>query len=114
MVLTEYYRPFNPELRYPPHLIDIYGKEYGLNAHGIYYHHYFKPEFVTLDRKVWIPTLEAMNWEDSNECDRRRRARILLKHNINNETRHKSEFAWEADAWADVFNEMRNDPYLEM
>lgn len=69
---------------------------------------------MTVGRKVWIPSLEAVDWDEPSECDRRRRARVLMEHNINNETRHKSEYAWEADAWADVFNDMRNDSCLEM
>jgi len=95
-------------------MLDRYGKEYALNARGIYYHDNFSPELVTVGRKVWIPSLEAIDWDKPCEWDRRRRARVLMEHNINNETRHKSEYAWEADAWADVFSDMRNDPYLEM
>jgi hypothetical protein len=44
------------------------------------------------------------------EWDRRERARIIMEHNIDNETQHKIEYAWEADAWvawAYVFNNMR-------
>jgi hypothetical protein len=94
-------------------MLDKYGKEYALNARGIYYHNDFSPDLVTLERKVWIPTLEGVDWEEPSECDRRQRARVLMEHNINNETRHKSEYAWEADAWNDVFGSMRNDPCLE-
>jgi hypothetical protein len=68
---------------------------------------------VTVDRKVWIPSFEDINWKDPSERDRRKRALIVMKHNTDNETRNKSEYAWEADAWADVFNQIRNDPCLE-
>lgn len=95
-------------------MIDNYGKDYALNARGIYYFNDFRPELVSVGRKVWVPSFEDINWEDQSERNRRKRARIIMDHNIDNETRHKSEYAWEADAWADVFNQMRNDPYLEV
>ncbi|KAH8802943.1 hypothetical protein F5884DRAFT_491038 [Xylogone sp. PMI_703] len=107
-------RALNPTIRYPPHMIDIFGKDYALNARGIYYIDFFRPELVTVDRKVWIPSFEDIDWEAPSERRRRKRARIMVKHNNDNETRHKSEYAWEADAWADVFNEMRDDPILEV
>ena len=69
---------------------------------------------MTLDRKVWVPSLKDIDWEASSECERRRRALIVAEHNQDNENRHKSEYAWEADAWADVFSKMRNDPCLEV
>lgn len=95
-------------------MIDNYGKDYALNARGIYYYNDFRPELVTVGREVWTPSLEGVDWEDPSEWSRRRRARIITEHNTDNETRHKSEYAWEADAWADVFNRMRNDPCLEV
>jgi hypothetical protein len=107
-------RPLNPKQTIPPSMIDKYGKDYVLNARGIYYYNDFRPELVTVGREVWTPSLEGVDWEDPSEWSRRRRARIITEHNIDNETRHKSEYAWEADAWADVFNRMRNDPCLEV
>jgi len=95
-------------------MIDHFGKDYALNARGIYYRNHYSPEWVTSDRKVWIPTFRGVDWEEPAEAYRRKRARVLMEHNINNETRNKSEYAWEADAWSDVFNDMRNDPCLEM
>lgn len=95
-------------------MIDSYGKEYALNARGIYYVDEFSPKLVTVDRKVWVPSFGDINWENPSESDRRQRARIIVEHNNDNETRHKSEYAWEADAWADIFSQMRNDPCLEM
>ncbi|KAF8853629.1 hypothetical protein BDZ45DRAFT_657717 [Acephala macrosclerotiorum] len=107
-------RAFNPTTNYPPSMIDNYGKDYALNARGIYYFNDFRPKLVTVDRKVWVPSFKNIDWDDRSEWDRRKRARIIMEHNIDNETRHKSEYAWEADAWADVFNKMRNDPCLEV
>ena len=101
-------------MKYPPRLIDSYGKDYVLNARGVYYYNEFRSDLVTANRKVWVPSFKDCDWEDPSEWDRRKRACIIRDHNIDNETRHKSEYAWEADAWADVFSQMRNDPCLEV
>jgi hypothetical protein len=95
-------------------MIDRFGKDYALNAQGIYYRDSYSPNQVTYDRKVWTPAFEGVDWEEPGELSRRQRAQVLVKHNIDNETRKKSEYAWEADAWSDVFSDMRNDPCLEM
>jgi hypothetical protein len=95
-------------------MIDNYRKDYAINARGIYYIDVFRQHFVTMDRKVWVPSLQDIDWGDPSEMDRRIRARNVMEHSIDNGTRHKSEYAWEADAWADVFNQMRNDPCLEV
>jgi hypothetical protein len=99
-------------MRYPPSMIDHWGKDYALNAQGIYYRNYYSPKWVTCDRSVWTPSLTDVNWEEPSEVSRRQRARVLMEHSINNETWNKSEYAWEADAWSDVFGDMRNDPCL--
>ncbi|KAJ4045974.1 hypothetical protein NW761_007987 [Fusarium oxysporum] len=36
----------------------------------------------------------------------------MVKHILQNEKWAKSEYAWEADAWKDVFGMMRDDPVL--
>jgi hypothetical protein len=95
-------------------MIDNYGKDYALNARGIYYFDRFSPDLVTLCRKVWVPSFQDIDWDAPGESYNRMRARTVMKHNIDNETRHKSEYAWEADAWADIFSGMRNDPCLEV
>jgi hypothetical protein len=95
-------------------MLDAYGKDYALNARGIYYRDFFLSRLVTVGREVWVPTVKRTNWDDPSEEERRQRARGFARHNLNNESRHKSEYAWEADAWADVFGTMRNDPCLEM
>ncbi|KAK4041587.1 hypothetical protein C8A01DRAFT_45244 [Parachaetomium inaequale] len=43
---------------------------------------------------------------------RRTRARRFVRHIVDNERWKKVEFAWEADAWTDVFGLMRDDPLL--
>jgi hypothetical protein len=95
-------------------MIDNYGKEYALNTRGIYYFDRFTPDLVTLGRKVWVPSFQDINWDAPSERSKRARALVVMQHNIDNETRHKSEYAWEADAWADIFDRMRNDPCLEV
>jgi hypothetical protein len=95
-------------------MIDRFGKDFAQNAQGIYYHHWYRPDFVTCDRKVWVPSLDGIDRDDPLEADRRRRARVFAEHARNNEKWKKSEFAWEVDAWSDVFNQMRDDPSLTM
>jgi hypothetical protein len=95
-------------------MLDSFGKEYRLNAQGIYYRDHYSPESVTSNRKVWVPTFKGIDWEDPAQEPLRKRARIFLEHNTNNERWPKSEYTWEADAWSDVFGEMRNDPCLEV
>lgn len=95
-------------------MIDNWGKEYALNARGIYYRDYFSKDLVTGTRKVWIPSLEGIDWNAANEQIRRERASNLVEHSVRNEKWKKSEYAWEADAWSDVFGGMRADLCLEM
>ena len=99
-------------MTYPPFMIDRHGKDYALNAQGIYYRHHFHPDWVTCNRELWIPTLEDIDWKGPSEEKRRQRAFTLARHAMQNEEYVKSEFAWEADAWSDVFNEIRDDRCL--
>jgi hypothetical protein len=95
-------------------MLDRLGKDYRLNAQGIYYHDRYSPRLVTSTRKVWVPSFDGINWEEPSQESLRTRARAFVEHNLNNERWNKSEYAWEADAWSDVFGDMRNDPCLEM
>lgn len=95
-------------------MLDNCGKEYALNARGIYYYDHFSHDLVTCTRKVWIPSLEGIDWDTPNERSRRRQAELVVAHSIRNEMRRKSEYAWEADAWSDIFGDMRDDFCLEM
>jgi hypothetical protein len=110
--MTRFLEP--EELGYPPTMIDQFGKDYALNAQGIYYRDNYSSAWVTENRKVWVPSFEGVDWDSLEEMDRRKRARTIAEHNKNNETRRKSEYAWEADAWTDVFGAMRNDPSVEV
>ncbi|KAF9775386.1 hypothetical protein IL306_006518 [Fusarium sp. DS 682] len=91
----------------------IFGHVWGLNAQGIYYHHYYIPVWITADHKLWVPSLQDTNWDDAGEEDRRVRARKIVRHIRQNEKWAKSEYAWEADAWKDVFGMMRDDPFIK-
>ncbi|KAI1326130.1 hypothetical protein F5Y16DRAFT_422050 [Xylariaceae sp. FL0255] len=79
-------------------LIGRFGGDWRLNARG-----------VTGDHNLWIPSADNVDWDSPMESPRRNRARILLKHIIDNEKWTKSKYAWEADAWTDVFGQMRDD-----
>lgn len=97
---------------YPPFMIDRHGKDYALNSQGIYYRHMYNSDWVTCNRELWVPTLEDVDWNDPAEEDRRQRACTVAQHALHNETYVKSEFAWEADAWSDVFKEIRDNQCL--
>ncbi|KAM7204867.1 hypothetical protein V8F33_001456 [Rhypophila sp. PSN 637] len=63
-------------------------------------------------RKLWTPSLEGIDWTDSAEKPRRERAGVFMRHVLGNEEWEKSEYAWDAGAWADVFGKMRDDPLV--
>ncbi|KAI9041899.1 uncharacterized protein KD926_006445 [Aspergillus affinis] len=95
-----------------PRMIERFGPEWGLHARGIYYRQHFSKQWVTSDCDLWVPSLDDIDWAHSDESSRRARAKTFLGHVSNNERWKKSEYAWEADAWADVFDRMRKDPVL--
>lgn len=105
-------RYLQPGRLVPPSLIDRFGAEWGMNARGIYYRHYYSSGWVTADHNLWLPSLHSEDWNHRAEKSRRTRAQIFLKHVLDNEKWNKSEYPWEADAWTDVFGPMRNDPLL--
>jgi hypothetical protein len=102
----------DPTAEFPPFAVEYFRQEWTLNARGIYYKDVYSPDHVTMGRKIWVPTLGNTGVDEPGEARRRERARVIAEHNSNNETWIKSEYAWEADAWSDVFGEMRNDPVL--
>ncbi|KAK9641187.1 hypothetical protein HCH54_008939 [Aspergillus fumigatus] len=93
-------------------MIEQFGADWGLNARGIYYRHFYSPGWVTSDHELWLPSLDGIDWNHFSESSRLSRAEAFLKHVLNNERWKKSEYAWEADAWSDVFGQMKNDPVL--
>lgn len=95
-------------------MITHFGKDFAQNARGIYYHNHFDPTKIPDNRTLVIPSFKDVDWESRSEAHRRRRARMVAEHMVNNETWNKSEYAWEADAWSDIFREMRDDPRLAM
>jgi hypothetical protein len=96
-----------------PGMMERHGCDWRWNARGVYYRHYYSPEWVTGDHSLWVPTIDEINWDGPTETTRRERAQQFLKHNLKNEERWiKSEHSWEADAWGDVFGQMRYDPVI--
>jgi hypothetical protein len=93
-------------------MLQRYGWDWSLNAQGIYYRHNYSRRWVTDDRSLWVPSLDGLTRDDPAEESRRVRARTFLRHVLDNEKWNKSVYAWEADAWADVFGQMRDDPVL--
>lgn len=95
-------------------MLQNFGKDYALHAQGIYYRRRFSENLVMCNRKVWTPSLSENGIESLATPDRESRAETFANHSRNNETWYKSEYAWEADAWSDVFRPMRDDPCLAM
>ena len=96
----------------PISVIAKHSRDWTWNARGIYYRHYYSPLWVTNRPKLWIPIIDDRTFDTRYEDRRRSRARQLLHHAMDNERWNKSEYAWEADAWNDVFGQMRSDPAL--
>jgi hypothetical protein len=108
-------RDFDPQMHYPPSVLYLHGADYELQAQGIYYRQDYSEDLVLCDRKVWTPSLPEEEEQETPEMvDQQTRARIFAEHSKNNEKWCKSEYAWEADAWSDVFRPMRDDPCLAM
>ena len=101
-----------PGAAMPPSVRDSYHHDWAWNARGVYYRYFYSPEWVTGDHSLWIPTFNEVDWDDRTEEMRRIRARTFLKHALRNEGWNRSEYAWEADAWTDVFGQMKNDPAI--
>ncbi|KAF2814123.1 uncharacterized protein BDZ99DRAFT_459838 [Mytilinidion resinicola] len=78
-------------------------------AQGVYYHDSFDPDRVFHGHKLFVPSLQR---DRDNNTDRTKRAEVLMKHTQNNERFTKSEYAWEADAWSDIFGRIRDHPHL--
>jgi hypothetical protein len=101
-------------MQYSPDMLSSWGKEYAMQAQGIYYREHFSEDLVVSNRKIWIPTLPESDEETPEILERLSRAQIFALHAKDNETWCKSEYAWEADAWSDVFGSMREDHCLAM
>lgn len=95
-------------------MLSNYGKDYALHARGIYYRDHFSEDLVLSNRKVWKPSLPEDESQSVEMSDLQARARTFASHARSNEKVCKSEYAWEADAWSDVFRNLRDDPCLAM
>lgn len=104
----------DPKKDYTPNIMRTFGKDMAQNAQGIYYWDSFDKARVPADQNLFVPSFEDIDWDSPAEADRRSRACVVRTHMVNNETYCKSEFAWEADAWSDIFGCMRNDNQLAM
>lgn len=78
----------------------------------MYRRHYYSPHWATGDHTLWILTVEYGAFDHIPEQFRRARAKNSLRHVLDNKRWVKSEYAWEADAWTDVFGQMRSDAAL--
>ncbi|KIX09219.1 uncharacterized protein Z518_00298 [Rhinocladiella mackenziei CBS 650.93] len=100
---------FDPKMVYSPFMLSKYGKDYALHARGIYYRDSFSEDMVVFDRKVWTPSLPESESRSPEMLEQQIRARSFAYHSKDNERWCKSEYAWEADAWSDVFRHLRDD-----
>lgn len=108
-------RDFDPHRRdeTPTWIFNHVGKDWALNARGIYYRDR-RSKAPLETSQIWIPSLDISNDGSPEALEQRQRAQNLARRARNNETCVKSEYTWEADAWADVFPRMRDDPCLEL
>lgn len=103
---------YDPNKAYSRSEIREFGKDIAQSVLGIYYYDSLREYRVPEGRTLFIPSINNVDWDNENECTRRQRARDVEMHNISNETKPLSEFGWEKDAWAGIFNLMRNDNQL--
>jgi hypothetical protein len=59
-------------------------------------------------------SFSGVNWDDKSEVVRRMRAKVVARHAQDNSKLRRSEFAWDADAWRDVFGNLRDDDLIAM
>jgi len=98
-------------------MLTKFGKDYALNARGIYYRYWqnFKADSpIPYDRKIWKPSTSVDEKEVPGFEHRAARAQRLVAHAQDNVKWRKSEYSWEADAWSDVFGTLRDSPFLTM
>ncbi|KAH7086177.1 hypothetical protein FB567DRAFT_549691 [Paraphoma chrysanthemicola] len=101
-----------PGLSLAASMCAAFHRDWSWNARGVYYRHYYSPHWITGDHTLWIPTIDHDMFDHPQERPRRERAQRLLRHALDNKRWTKSEYAWEADAWSDVFGQIRDDPAL--
>jgi hypothetical protein len=65
-----------------------------------------------MEEYPFVPSFGGIDWESSGEEHRRDRVRTIVRHA--SDYPRRSEYAWDADAWHDVFGQMRDDSYLYM
>lgn len=96
-------------------MISSWGQEYMLNSRGIYYLNWFTASKVLATRQVWVPSVSPVMIDNTPEdIGRLSRAQRFAARSRNNESWCKSEYAWEADAWSQAFERMREDCCLAM
>lgn len=97
----------------PPGEVQGNGPDWSWNARGVYYRHHLSHHWQLKDHPLWVPSIHAQKHASSAKKEQlRRRARRVVKHAQHNEQWARSEYAWEADAWADVFGKLRDDPIV--
>ncbi len=106
--------PPDPSTSYSTLMLDRYRQDWTANARGIYYRHYYSTAWLEGKQTVWVPSLEGRSWDLPAEEMRRTRAKQVVKHALANHKGKKSEYSWEADAWADIFSSMREDPLISL
>lgn len=62
----------------------------------------------------FILSYNWVDWNDKSEGVRRFRAKVVASHARDNCELRRSEFAWDADAWRDVFGNLRDDGLIAM
>lgn len=103
------FRYIQPGALCPMDLNDAFGLDWSWNARGIYYRHQLSRRWHPETHQLWIPATSSEIYNSTKEQSRRKRAQRVVDHAQNNKNWEKSEFAWESDAWTDVFARLRKD-----
>lgn len=125
-------RWLDPQSGYNPGFLRHHGDDLADNARGIYYADDLRAgdkskvllgtdddigyveRRVLRYRKNFIPSFDGIDWNESRQKSRRKRAVTASSNALLNGMWKRSEFAWDADARNDIFSPFRQDCRLDM
>jgi hypothetical protein len=100
--------------KYPRRMFYLWGKDYALQAQGIYYRPKYSQDLTECDWTIWRPEVSTVESDMLEKTVVQLQARSFAKRARKNELWAKTEYTWDANAFADVFRSIGDDPYFEM